>query len=79
MQMTYLEVQDDGPDEAKGQLGIPVDNVFSPDVDKLNLQQTANNEGVKQKIRSLGSHTLSSVVSYIEKSHKLHNANFKYN
>ena len=33
----YLEVEDDGPDEAERQLGVAVDNVFAADVDQLDL------------------------------------------
>lgn len=34
----YLEVQDDGPDQAEGQLGVAVGNVIVPDVHQLHLQ-----------------------------------------
>lgn len=37
-QSLYLEVQDDGPDQAKGQLGVAVSNVIIPDVHQLHLQ-----------------------------------------
>ena len=35
--ISYLEVEDDGPDEAERQLGVAVDNVFAADVDQLDL------------------------------------------
>ena len=35
--MSYLEVEDDGPDEAEGELGVAVDDVLAADVDKLDL------------------------------------------
>ena len=34
---SYLEVQDDGPYEAEGELGVAVDNVLAADVDQLDL------------------------------------------
>jgi hypothetical protein len=34
---TDLEVQDDGPYETEGQLGVAVHDVLRPDVDQLNL------------------------------------------
>lgn len=37
----YLEVQDDGPDQAEGQLGVAVGNVVIPDVDQLHLREPA--------------------------------------
>ncbi len=35
--LSYLEVKDDGPDEAECELGVPVHNVLAPDVDQLDL------------------------------------------
>ena len=35
--MSYLEVEDDGPDEAEGELGVAVDDVLAADVDELDL------------------------------------------
>ena len=35
--MSYLEVEDDGPDEAEGELGVAVDDVLAADVDQLDL------------------------------------------
>ena len=34
---SYLEVEDDGPDEAEGEFGVAVHNVLSSDVDQLDL------------------------------------------
>ena len=34
---TYLKVEDDGPDEPECEFGVSVDDVFSPDVDELDL------------------------------------------
>lgn len=34
---TYLEVQDDGPDEAQRQFVVSVDDFLSPDVHQLDL------------------------------------------
>ena len=34
---TYLEVEDDGPDEPEGELGVSVDDVLAADVDELDL------------------------------------------
>ena len=34
---SYLEVKDDGPDEAEGQLGVAVHNVLSSDVDQFDF------------------------------------------
>ncbi len=35
--LSYLKVKDDGPDEAERELGVPVHNVLTPDVDQLDL------------------------------------------
>jgi len=35
--LSYLEVEDDGPDEAEGELGVPVHDVLAADVDQLDL------------------------------------------
>ena len=35
--ISYLEVEDDGPDEAEGELGVAVDDVLAADVDQLDL------------------------------------------
>lgn len=35
---TYLEVQDDCPDQAKGQLGVAISNVIISDVHQLYLR-----------------------------------------
>ena len=35
--VSYLEVEDDGPDEAEGELGVAVHDVLAADVDKLDL------------------------------------------
>ena len=35
--VSYLEVEDDGPDEAEGELGVAVPDVLPADVDKLDL------------------------------------------
>ena len=35
--LSYLEVEDDGPDEPQRELGVPVHNVLAPDVDQLDL------------------------------------------
>ena len=35
--ISYLEVEDDGPDEAEGELRIAVDDVLTADVDQLDL------------------------------------------
>ena len=42
---SYLEVEDDGPDEAKGEFGVAVDNVLAPDVDELDLLVAQEPEG----------------------------------
>ena len=34
---TYLKVEDDGPDEPEGELGVAVDDVLAADVDELDL------------------------------------------
>ena len=34
---TYLKVEDDGPDEPEGQLGVAVDDVLAADIDELDL------------------------------------------
>ena len=34
---SYLEVEDDGPYEAEGELGVAVHNVLATDVDQLDL------------------------------------------
>lgn len=34
----YLEVKDDGPYQAKGQLGVSICNVIIPDVDQFDLK-----------------------------------------
>ena len=34
---SYLEVEDDGPDQAQGQLRVSVHYILTPDVDKLDL------------------------------------------
>ena len=33
----YLEVEDDGPDQTEGQLGVAVGDVVVPDVDQFHL------------------------------------------
>ena len=35
--LSYLEVEDDCPNEAEGELGVAVHNVLPPDVDQLDL------------------------------------------
>ena len=35
--LSYLEVKDDGPDEAECQLGVAVHNVLSSDVDEFDF------------------------------------------
>ena len=35
--VSYLEVEDDGPDEAEGELGVAVHDVLAADVDQLDL------------------------------------------
>ena len=35
--VSYLEVEDDGPDEAEGELGVAVHDVLPSDVDQLDL------------------------------------------
>lgn len=35
----YLEVKDDGPYQAKGQLGVSICNVIIPDVDQFDLKR----------------------------------------
>ena len=35
--LSYLEVEDDRPNEAEGELGVAVHNVLPPDVDQLDL------------------------------------------
>ena len=37
--MTYLEVEDDGPDEAEGELGIAVHDILTADVHQLDLRR----------------------------------------
>ena len=37
--MIYLEVKDDGPYQAQGQLGVSIGDVIIPDVDQFNLTQ----------------------------------------
>ena len=34
---SYLEMEDDRPNEAEGELGVAVHNVLPPDVDQLDL------------------------------------------
>lgn len=34
---TNLEVQDDGPYQSEGQLGVPVDDILSPNVNEFDL------------------------------------------
>ena len=34
---TYLKVEDDGPDEPEGELGVAVDDVLAADVDEFDL------------------------------------------
>ena len=41
----YLEVEDDGPDETEGQLGVAVHDVLAPDVDQLDLLVAEKAEG----------------------------------
>lgn len=36
---THLEVKDDRPYEPKGELGVAIDDILTPDVDKFDLQQ----------------------------------------
>ena len=37
--MTYLEVKDDGPYQAQGQLGVSISDVIISDVDQFDLSQ----------------------------------------
>lgn len=39
MARTYLEVEDDGPYQAEGQLRVPVDDVLAADVNQLDLSR----------------------------------------
>lgn len=40
--VTYLVVQDDGPDKSQGQFLIPVHDVIGPDVYKFDLQSAGS-------------------------------------
>ena len=46
--VTYLEVQDDGPDETQRQLGVAVDNVVRSDVHEFYLRK--DRENISQRI-----------------------------
>ena len=44
-----LEVEDDGPDQAKRQLGVPVCNVIVPDVHQLDLRRRRNKTNTQRR------------------------------
>lgn len=62
---TYLEVQDDGPDEAEREFGVPVDDVFSSDVDQLDLLVPEEVEGHLDILQHVEAHTASFARLYV--------------
>lgn len=56
---TDLEVQDDGPYQSEGELGVPVDDVLSPDVDELDLLVAEEVESHLDVLQHVEPHTAS--------------------
>lgn len=53
--VTYLEVQNDGPDETEGELRVAVDDVLRPDVDQFDFlvaQKVERHLGVLQHVEA---------------------------
>ena len=44
-----LEVEDDGPDQAQRQLGVPICNVIVPDVHQLDLRRQSNTTNTQRR------------------------------
>ena len=54
--VSYLEVEDDGPDEAEGESGAPVDDVVSAHVLQVNALVVEEGERLVHVLQAVNSH-----------------------